>query len=91
MKLAPRIIASEVIRHYADISDAWKIAAVEQRDAMGNRIWQWFAPDPEVREIHERVTLTGSLSGCQGRQIWGGVERAVLYVRRPPTMAGRAA
>lgn len=85
--IGPRIIASEVVRCWSDLSDAWKIAAVEQFDAMGQRTWEWFA-GPEARAIiggiHGGEAVRPTVSAVQGRQRWDGADRCVLYARLMP-------
>lgn len=91
MKIGPRIIASECVRRYSDIGDAWKIAAVETFNSLGQRAWEWFA-GPEARAIQGGMwggeAARPTISAVQGRQMWGGTERFVLYVRRLPGRTG---
>lgn len=83
MKIGPRIIASESIRNPAEITDAWKIAAVAHQTG-----WHWLCGYEAGQAIHRQLFSEGTrrrtLSAVQGLQRWDGMERWVLYVRLLP-------
>ena len=83
MKPGPRITASQAINTFDDITDEWKIAAWSKGAGDGMVYWEW--PIRTVEQGALRMAIHGTiptLSAVQGRQMWQGAERWVLYVRR---------
>lgn len=85
MNPGPRITASQVVTTLDDIADEWKIAAFTKGAPDGTIYWEW-----PIRAVEQGALLMAihgarpTLSDVQGRQMWAGAERWVLYVRLLP-------
>lgn len=83
MTPGPRITATKAIHTFDDITDEWKIAAWSKGAGDGTVYWEW--PQRPSEQGALRMAIHGgvaTLSACQGKQMWQGAERWVLYARR---------